>query len=102
MDHGLRDRPDGDAVELKCSPDVEARVFDGGMGHATFTHLGEVGCPVTVAMSGDGGGPAQAAPLIASALPAGRLEPHPTLTHFGPMEDPAGMAAAIAAALALR
>jgi pimeloyl-ACP methyl ester carboxylesterase len=101
VDHGLRDRPDDDAVELKCSPDTEARVFGGGMGHSTFAHLDEVRCPVTVAASGDRGGPAQIAPLIADSLPAGHLERHPTLTHFGPMEDPATMAAAIRSALHL-
>ena len=101
VDHGLRARPDGDAVELKCTPEVEASTFDGGMGHQTFAHLGEVRCPVTVAMSGEALGPAQVAPLIAEALPDGRLERHPDLTHFGPMEDPRGMAAAVRAALAL-
>jgi pimeloyl-ACP methyl ester carboxylesterase len=101
VDHGLRARSDDDAVELKCSPDVEARVFEGSLGHQTFSRLPEVRCPVTVAVSGDPVGPAQAAPLIAEALPAGRLERHPHLTHFGPMEDPAGMAAAVRTALAL-
>jgi pimeloyl-ACP methyl ester carboxylesterase len=101
VDHGLRDVPGGDAVELKCTPDVEARVFQGSTGHPTFARLGEVGCPVTVAASGDRAGPAQMAPAIADALPDGHLERHPTLTHFGPMEDPAGMAAAVASALEL-
>ena len=101
VDHGLRDRPDDDAVELKCAPDVEARVFAEGATHTTFAHLDQVRCPVTVAASGDQVGPAQVAPLIAEALPNGRLERHPTLTHFGPMEDPKGMAAAVRAALGL-
>jgi hypothetical protein len=39
--------------------------------------------------------------LIVEALPNGHLERHPTLTHFGPMEDPQGMAAAVRTALAL-
>jgi pimeloyl-ACP methyl ester carboxylesterase len=101
VDHGLRDRPDDDAVELKCAPDVEARVFAEGATHPTFAHLDQVHCPVTVAASGDQVGPAQIAPLIAGRLPNGRLERHPTLTHFGPMEDPEGMAAAVRAALGL-
>ena len=100
VDHGLRDEPDG-TVRLKCEPEVEARTFDGGMAHRTFDHLGEVTVEVTVAMSGDGGPPAQVAPLVAEALPAGRLERHPGLTHFGPMEDPAATAAAARAALGL-
>jgi pimeloyl-ACP methyl ester carboxylesterase len=101
VDHGLRDRPDDDTVELKCAPDVEARVFAEGATHPTFAHLDQVRCPVTVAASGDRVGPAQIAPLIAEALPNGRLERHPTLTHFGPMEDPEGVAAAVRAALGL-
>jgi pimeloyl-ACP methyl ester carboxylesterase len=101
VDHGLRDRADGDGVELKCAPEVEARVFGGGMAHGTFAHLDEVHCPVTVAMSGDVAGPAQVAPLLVEHLPQGSLEHHPTLTHFGPMEDPARVAAAVRVALGL-
>lgn len=101
VDFGLRPTGDGDAVELACAPETEARVFDNGMAHPTFAHLGEVGCPVVVAASGDAGGPAQIAPLVADALPHGRLERHPEVTHFGPMEDPAGMATAVRAALDL-
>jgi pimeloyl-ACP methyl ester carboxylesterase len=101
VDHGLRDHPEDDAVELKCSPDTEARVFEGGHGHTGFDELGEIRCPVTVAVGGDGAPPAHVAPLVAEALPEGRLERHPDLTHFGPMEDPAGMAAAVRAALDL-
>jgi pimeloyl-ACP methyl ester carboxylesterase len=100
VDHGLRERPDG-TVELKCTPEVEARVFEGSMASDTFAHLGEIGVPVIVAASGDDGGPARLAPLIADALPRGRLERYPHLTHFGPMEDPPGMAAAVRAGLGL-
>ena len=100
VDHGLRDRPDG-TVELKCAPEVEAKVFEGSLRQTTFSRLGEVRCPVTVAVSGDAAGPAFLGPLVADALPHGTLERHPTLTHFGPMEDPAAMAAAVRAALHL-
>jgi len=107
VDHGLRpgDAHDGhdghDAVELKCSPEVEALVFENSMSTKLFDRLGDVHVPVTVAVSGDGGGPAQVGPLIADALPHGRIERFPQLTHFGPMEDPAGMAAAIRTGLDL-
>jgi pimeloyl-ACP methyl ester carboxylesterase len=113
VDHGLRDRVDGtgddggdgdgdgDGVELKCTPEVEARVFEGAAHHTTFARLNEVRCPVTVAVSGDAAGPAQVGPLVVERLPQGTLERHPTLTHFGPMEDPAGMAAAVRVALHL-
>ena len=74
-----RTRPDGDGVELTCAPEVEARVFESGLMHDTFDHLGEVACPVTIAASGDAGvGPAQFGPAMADALPHGRLERHPS------------------------
>jgi pimeloyl-ACP methyl ester carboxylesterase len=101
VDHGLHAAPDGDAVELKCTPEVEALVFEGAPRGSVFDRLAEVQVPVTVAVSGDGAGPAQVGPLVADALPLGRLERYPHLTHFGPMEDPAGIAAAIRAALGL-
>lgn len=104
VDHGLRPRraADGDhAVELKCAPEVEALVFENGLAIDAFDRLGEVRIPVTVAASEDGGAPARVAPLLVDALPQGRLELFPELTHFGPMEDPAGIAAAVRAALDL-
>jgi pimeloyl-ACP methyl ester carboxylesterase len=105
VDHGLRPchTADGDhAVELKCAPEVEALVFENGLpaAAATFDRLAEVRIPVTIAASMDGAGPAHAAPLIVDALPHGRLERF-RLTHFGPMEDPAGIAGAIRADLGL-
>ena len=91
VDHGLRDRPDGDAVELKCTPETEARVFEGSSGMETFADLGEVACPVTVAVGGEGIGPALFGPLVADALPhapAGDLrQPHPLRPDGGPRAD---------------
>lgn len=104
VEHGLRDRPGGaggEAVELKCLPETEARVFDGARGHDTYDRLGDVRCPVTVAVGGEESFPAAFGPATVEALPDGRLERHPGLSHFGPMEDPPAMATAIRAALAL-
>jgi pimeloyl-ACP methyl ester carboxylesterase len=101
VDHGFRDVPGEREVELKCTPEVEAAVFRASFSSGAFERLGEVRCPVTVAVSGDGGMPARLAPLAAAALPHGRLESYPELTHFGPMEDPARLAPAIRAALGL-
>ena len=100
VDHGFRDLPAG-GVELKCSPEVEAAVFSASFDTDVFARLGEVRCPVTVGASGDGGMPAGMAPLVVEALPDGRLETFPDLTHFGPMEDPPAVAAAIRAGLGL-
>ena len=94
VDYGFRDRPDG-TIELKCAPETEARVFESGTDHGGFERLGEVLCPTTVAASGDGGPPAQVASLVAQGLPQGSLLRFPDLTHFGPMEDPSAVSAAI-------
>jgi pimeloyl-ACP methyl ester carboxylesterase len=99
VDHGFRDVRGG--VELKCRPQVEAAVFEAGARSNGYAHLGEVAAPVVVAAGGDQDGPAQFAPAIAAALPHGRLERHPDLSHFGPMEDPPAVAAAIRAGLGL-
>jgi pimeloyl-ACP methyl ester carboxylesterase len=109
VDHGLRPRRFDDgaagddtdgAIELKCTPEVEARVFESNATDA-FDRLGHVQAPVTVAVSRDEAGPSQLGPLIADALPHGHLERFPDLSHFGPMQDPARMAAAVRVALRL-
>ena len=101
VDHALADRPDDGVVALKCTPEVEARVFEGGFGQDTFGVLERVLCPVTLVIGADGPGPAGFGPPVAEALPAGRLERHPELTHFGPMEQPAAMAASVRATFRL-
>jgi pimeloyl-ACP methyl ester carboxylesterase len=100
VDDGFRDVPDG-GVELKCAPEVEAATFENGGTNGAFERLGDVGTEVVVAAGGDGGMPALVAPLVAGALPRGRLERHPSLSHFGPQEAPEAVAAAIRDALAL-
>jgi pimeloyl-ACP methyl ester carboxylesterase len=99
VEHGFRELPDG-SVELKCDPDTEARVFNSGISHGAFARLGDVQCPVTVCASGDGAPPATVAGLVADALPHGRLEQFPQLTHFGPMEAPETIAQSLRKMLA--
>jgi pimeloyl-ACP methyl ester carboxylesterase len=98
VQHGFRDLTDG-TVGLKCLPETEAQIFEGGADNGVFSQLDKVKCLVTIAMSGDGGYPAQFAPTVAETVPDGRLEHHADLTHFGPMEDPATIAHAIRSAL---
>jgi pimeloyl-ACP methyl ester carboxylesterase len=97
VQHGFRDLPDGTVI-LKCRGAVEAAVFEQSR-HDAFERLGVVQTEVVVAASGDGQPPALAASLVAGALPNGRLEELPELTHFAPMEDPGRVAASILAAL---
>ena len=94
VDNGFRDSDDG-SVTLKCTPEVEAATFEGALTTDVYSRLGEVQCPVTVAHGGDGMPPAQVAPIVADRLPHGRVTPFPALGHFGPLEDPLAIAAAI-------
>lgn len=101
VDHAFADTPDGRVV-LKCRGETEARVFEGARVGVEFAdRLGEIDIPVTVVASGDGENPALIAPAVAAALPRGRLVRMDDLTHFGPFQDPARVAAAIAADLGL-
>ena len=94
--HGFVAGEDG-AVHLACRPEHESLVYRGGGAHGAFEHLGEVHCPVVVACSEEQMGPAVFAPVIAAALPQGRLERHRHMSHFGPLEAPTVLAEAIRA-----
>ncbi|MCP3854697.1 MAG: alpha/beta hydrolase [Actinomycetia bacterium] len=99
VEHGFIDTPDG-GVTLSLPGDHEARIYDNGRKHRAFDVLHRVRCPVVIARGGlDGDGPAQVAHLIVNALPNGRLAAYDDLTHFGPLEQPARLAADIAAFL---
>lgn len=93
--YGFAVSEDG-SVELRCRPEIEAETYEMGGVHRAFDHLAEVGCPVTVVRGTDRfPGPAAFAPQVADGLPHGHLEEHPELGHFGPLQDPAAMAASI-------
>jgi pimeloyl-ACP methyl ester carboxylesterase len=95
VDHGFADEPDG-TIRLKCRPEVESAVYRMGGNHDAFDHLGEIGCPVTIAKgAADWFGPAAFASTIVDALPHGRLVEFADLGHFGPLEDPARIASSI-------
>ena len=84
------------AVRLKCRRDTEAAMYRQGLAHDGFSRLGEVGCAVVVALGTDS--PAIGADVAraqVAALPGGRLEVFEGLGHFGPLEDPEAVAAAI-------
>ena len=65
-------------MELKCTPEVEARVFRDtyNVSIEAFVHLRDLNCPVMIAAGTE---PAAAAieaeaPLIAAQVPRGRFE----------------------------
>ena len=95
--HGFVDTPDG-AVRLACTPEQEAGVFNGAFCDA-FSGLGELSMPVTVVASGDGHPPSQLAPMVADAIPDGRLVRMDHLDHFGPFTEPEEIAGHISSTL---
>lgn len=100
VEHGFEDADDPDrpgAVRLRCRREHEALTFEAaGVVHAGL--LGDLALRTTVAVGGtDPGMVADFAPALAAALPHATLEHHPTLGHFGPLQDPVVIAAAIAA-----
>ncbi len=92
----LTEEPGG-PVRLACRPADEARVFRGASLHDAFDRLAGVRCPVVVACGDEPAGPRLFADAIADALPHGRLAELAQLGHFGPLEAPDRVAAAVAA-----
>jgi len=92
---------DSAGVRLRCPPYVEASIYRQGLAHDGFTRLGHVGCPVTIARGGDSlAVEADVARAQVDALPDATLLTLPGLGHFGPLEDLAGVAAAISTSFA--
>jgi pimeloyl-ACP methyl ester carboxylesterase len=95
VDYGLRDRGDG-VLELKCAPEIEARVYAMGPNHGAYAHLGRMTTAVLVVcgeMSRSIDPKLGAA--IVERIPNGRLEVLPGLGHFGPQQDPDACVASI-------
>jgi len=95
VEYGLRDRGDG-VFELKCRPEVEARVYSMAPLNRVWTVLLEVESKVVIACgkSSTDIGPTLAE-RIARRLPNARVEVWPGRGHFGPQEDPDAAAASI-------
>ncbi|HUF83132.1 MAG TPA: alpha/beta hydrolase [Acidimicrobiia bacterium] len=97
VEHGLRDREDG-TVELKCAPEDEAAVYSMGVANGVYPRLREIACPVLVACGEETDAMVpELTQMVVDRLPGGRLEVMPGLGHFGPMQDPAAVAASILA-----
>ncbi len=88
VDYGLR-ATDGRTFELKCRPEVEARVYAMGPNHGAWNVLPDIGANVLVACGEDSKSiDPSLATRIAARLPHGRVEVFAGLGHFGPEEDP--------------
>jgi pimeloyl-ACP methyl ester carboxylesterase len=100
VDHGFIDDPGGGVV-LACRREDEAATYAGSVPANPRGRLGEVHVPVHVACGerGDHLSPGTMGDAV-RLLPDGELEIISGVGHFGPFEDPAGIARSITAALA--
>ncbi len=94
---GFSSDPDG-SVTLRCRPSIEAEVFRHAATSGAWGNVAAVEIPVAVVVGRpEGVGPGAFAPVIADALPHGKLIERPRLGHFGPLEDPGAMAEDVSA-----
>ena len=86
----------GGEVHLKCTPEHEARTYEAGGLHDTWAHLGDVSVPVWVLCGKpEPGQPSSGTAAVAERIPGARYIQLDHLTHFGPMQAPADMAAIV-------
>lgn len=85
--YGFRAVDDG--IELRCKPEWEAALYDGGPYHRGWDCLDDITTPTAVVV-GEAAlfGPSQFAPAVADRLPNGRLIEMRDLGHFGPLQAP--------------
>jgi pimeloyl-ACP methyl ester carboxylesterase len=90
LDYGFRDLPNG-KVELKCDPEVEACVYEGGRALDFFVEVESLTTPARFFHSERGFVPRPVADRLVATNPCLRLE---TLDfgHSAPMEAPSAMA----------
>jgi pimeloyl-ACP methyl ester carboxylesterase len=88
VEFGLRDRGDG-TYELKCRPEVEARVYSMARENGAWELLPRVNALVCVACgeASTSVDPAHAARIV-ERLPRAVVDVLPGLGHFGPQQDP--------------
>ena len=91
---GTKPNPDGEGIVLRCDPRHEAINYQAGISHDTWDHLDSIAVPVLV-MGGSAPGAGEVASDVADRIPGAAYRRFEHLTHFGPMQDPAAVAAAI-------
>lgn len=88
VDDGFADTEDG-MVLLRCQSKHEARVYELGGEHDTFTRLGQLTLPVLVlGATPEPFGPSAFAERVADAIPNGAYRCIEGIGHFGPLRDP--------------
>lgn len=83
-------------VRLKCRPDIEAGVYAHSYTPGTAERLPELKCPVTVMLGEHSGEPHASSVAMVARQTGGTALRLDGADHFGPMERPAALAAAIA------
>ncbi|MEM8922898.1 MAG: alpha/beta hydrolase [Actinomycetota bacterium] len=97
VDHGFRTDEDG-SISLRCLPEHEALLF-ANHGSGSEEVIGRIDLSITVAAGGATDGPADWVRRAADRHPQLRRRDYPTLSHFGPLQDPDRIAADVAADL---
>lgn len=95
--HGFRPTDDG-RVTLRCAPEDEAQTFENSFA-GVYERLADLRARFAVAHSGDGQAPAMIGQQLVAEHPSITAAPCPDLTHFGPLEQPARIAADVRAFL---
>jgi pimeloyl-ACP methyl ester carboxylesterase len=99
VEYGFVDTDEG-TVTLACRPESEAATYANAPLHGAWHRLGDVDCPVVVACGADSTHFTPAAnQAVADRLAHGRVDIIAGLGHFGPLQDPALVAASVVAAL---
>jgi len=86
LSEGLADRSDGQ-VELKCPPQVEATIFEGGFALGVMERVGALEVPALVLWAEQGNFPRAHFEKLASRMPRGEVETV-AAGHLAPMEKP--------------
>jgi pimeloyl-ACP methyl ester carboxylesterase len=95
VDFGFEDSDDGSIV-LRCSPADEALIYSHGFSHGAFLGLPKVRCPVDLACGGETASFGEdVLEAMAARLAHSRVTVFHELGHFGPLEAPASVAAAM-------
>ncbi len=89
--HGFRPTDDG-RVRLRCEPEDEAETFERSFA-GVYERLGALEARFGIAHSGDGEAPAMIGQRLCEENPHFVAFPYPDLTHFGPLQQPARIAA---------
>ncbi|HUP84449.1 MAG TPA: alpha/beta hydrolase [Acidimicrobiales bacterium] len=96
VEFGFDDLEDG-TVRLKCRGEVEAATYEMAGRHGAVERLAEIACPVVFASGAHTDtpfGPDLLGRLV-QRMPDARSEVFDDLGHFGPLQDPAAIAASI-------